>query len=76
MIFLCALFVGGFILPAIIMLSLVHELRLGTFYLALFDNKANDQVITWLVLIGPYVLVQAGRSVIWAYRTLKENANG
>lgn len=61
--------------PVVIMALFAPEIKLGPFYAALFSNKSGDQWVTWLVLLAPYVLIQVGRSVLWAYRTLKENTN-
>lgn len=65
--------VGGSVLPAIIMLlGAAHELRLGAFYSALYSNSSGDQAVAWVVFFGPYLLIQLGRSVIWAYKTIRD----
>ena len=71
LLFLSALVLGGTVFPASIMLMFAHELRLGAFYAALLSNRTGDQFSAWVALVAPYALLQVGRSLVWAYRTLR-----
>ena len=68
--FLGFLLFGLFLLPAL--LTLVFPSRdgfadeLGQFYEAL--GGEGDAELAWLVVFGPYLLIQLIRSVIWAWK--------
>ncbi len=72
LIFVGACAFGGSIFPAVIMLAVAHELRLGAFYSSLVSNRSGDQAMAWAVFLGPYILIQLGRSVMWAYSTIRD----
>jgi len=63
---------GGLLLPVVITLVLAHELRLAEFYAALVgsDKDFKSRILAWLVFVGPYLLIQFGRSIWWAYRII------
>jgi hypothetical protein len=60
---------GGVILPVLI-LTLANG-KTGDFYKALFDPSNTDFVAALLFVISPYLLMQVGRSIWWAYRTVR-----
>jgi hypothetical protein len=69
---IACLLIGGLLLPVAIMLVLVHEIRLAEFYAALVgsDKDFEARILAWLVFVGPYLLIQLGRSIWWAYRII------
>ncbi len=62
---------GGFLFPLAVMLVLAHEYKFREFYGALFDSNSSDHISALVLLVGPYLLLQFGRSVRWAYRAVK-----
>ena len=71
--FLSLFFVGILVLPALLTVILSGRERFwaefGLFYAALVDK--SQFWIPWLVALGPYLLFQFIRSVIWAWKTTR-----
>ena len=64
---------GGLLLPSALTLAFAHEIRLRVFYASLvgLGSAASDLWVSWLLLLVPYLLVQLGRSIAWAVRTVR-----
>jgi hypothetical protein len=72
LIFLAMLAVGLTVAPIAVLAWLSQDLsRYRLFFPALVDS--NDWPKTWAVALGPYILAQLTRSVIWAAKTVRNS---
>ncbi len=69
-IFISAIVLGFVLLPSI--LSLLLDGSLTNFYECLSDSDNDDFLLTWMIAIGPYLLVQITRMTIWSLKRLRE----
>lgn len=69
--FLLFLCIGIVIVPILLHLIFTGSVKgLGSFYLALIGQE-TDSLFAWIITIGPYVLFQLIRSIVWAWKQLK-----
>ena len=65
----------GALLVGLVVLSLVPFFTKGNYtfsvFLALVDKQ--EALLAWLIALGPYVLFQLLRSVIWAWKTARSS---
>ena len=71
--FLGLLFIGGVGLPVLLAAIFAERARfwhqLGLNYAALVDKR--EFWTAWLLALGPYLLFQLARSVVWAWKTAR-----
>jgi hypothetical protein len=80
--FLACALIGLLVLPILlfILALFVSPARHGTLaelfgilYSGLFSSNRNDKLISWLFVVGPYLLCQLIRSVIWALKAVRSS---
>ena len=69
LIFIGSFLFGFLIVPAALTLMLDGNLKaLKGFYGVLFPEFNGDTFRAWMIVIGPYILVQITRFVVWAIK--------
>ena len=73
LIFATSGFVGFLILPVVI-IKMVNgnSEKWGQFWSALFKYSDNEFLISWILVISPYILVQLTRITAWSLKQLRE----
>jgi hypothetical protein len=73
--FLKCFAVGFFLLPLIlfIIFAPISGLKFGKFYGDFYGALlgGDEFVISWLFILGPYLLFQFIRSIVWAWKTVR-----
>jgi len=77
--FLGAFLFGMTTIPLLLLPFLFTVLEWGNFSVGAFYHPllslSRESVITWAVVLGPYLLIQLIRSIIWSIKTLKEESD-
>ncbi|PXA02854.1 hypothetical protein DDZ13_14970 [Coraliomargarita sinensis] len=75
-------FVGAFLfgilaLPILILPFLFSVLEWGNYLPIIFYKSlfSHDWMIAWGITLGPYILVQFIRSIVWSVKILKEDSD-
>lgn len=70
---LTCLFIGLFIIPLILLVINDKIGNIGEFYKELIKTKWKDiPFVAWLTFVGPYLVFQLVRSILWAIKQLKD----
>jgi hypothetical protein len=68
LLFIGLLALGLILIPPVLEVLLPGQRRVSDFYAGLFSRQ--EWGITWLIVLGPHLVVQLLRSVVWAIRVL------
>lgn len=73
--FLGFFFFGLLVVPLLLFVFLVSSMKLSKVYSDFFSELGggHDALIVWLFVLGPYLLFQLARSIIWAWKTARKS---
>ncbi len=73
LIFLSASLFGFLILP--LLLSVASPMHLPDFYATLGDSDSGDFVLSLLIAVGPYIIIQVTRISMWSVTQLQNSTD-